>query len=214
MGGPSPAAAGTEAAQPRRGHHRVHRPVVRLGRDVLDDFRVVQQDHQRGPRARTLQTGQDAVVRPSAAPQPHPARVDRQPRQQHDVGPGHGVLTEPLAGRLEEGHLPSVLHAREGALAGVSAPVQVVVGQERRQQDPHAQRAQPVQEREGARLAPHGDVRGHRARVRQLRQTERAIGERVRRLPHVVRRQSVSHREELSPQHSLVRLSRTSEVTH
>jgi hypothetical protein len=39
-------------------------------------------------------------------------------------------------------------------------------------------------------------------------------GQRGGGLLDVIRRQPASHREELSPQHSLVRLGRTSAVTH
>ena len=75
-----------EAAHPRRGDHRVHRAVVRLLAGPRSTTScVVQQHHQRRVGARAPQPGQHAVVRAAAAPQPHPAPVHREPRQQDGV---------------------------------------------------------------------------------------------------------------------------------
>src|SRR5690606_9924346 len=90
----------------------------------------------------------------------------------------------------------------------VEAPVQVVVREQRGQQHPHAPLVQRVQQRTGAGLAPHRDVRGHRARLRQFGQGERLLGQRGRRNPHVIRGQGAPHLGDAPPQRALVSLVR------
>ena len=120
----------------------------------------------------------------SYEPPPRPRRIPRA----STARPGSRTASAPVTAsgprRSPAGSSSAIrppCHARQGALALVRTPVEVVVGQQDRQQHAYAARAQRVEERERAGLAAHGDVRGHGARVRQLGQLQGPRGQRGRR---------------------------------
>ena len=75
----------------------MHGVVVRFLRDPRDHLVRVQEHDECRVGARPGEPGEDPVVRAAAPPEPHPARVDREAGQQHDVRTGHGVRAEALA---------------------------------------------------------------------------------------------------------------------
>lgn len=145
------------------------------------------------------QPGQHPVVAAAAPPQPHPCPVHREAGQQHRVGVQDGGGAQARAVRLKE----PPPRREQMVRAPVGRPVQVVVGQEDRQQHPHATPAQRFQEGTGARFAPHGDVRGDRTGVGQFGQAQGLLGQNRGRPGGVLLRQEGPRGEQFAPQGAL-----------
>ena len=128
--------------------------------------------------------GQGAVVATAAAT--HPGAVDghREAGHEHDVRAGDRVDAEPATARLQQPAAGRLQQRR----ALVERPVEVVVGQQHRQDHPLAGRGQRVEEGAGAGLRADRDVRRHGGRAAYLRVREQVGRDRPRGLAHLEQR--------------------------
>ena len=138
-----PGRPGAEAQRSGGRDHGVHGVVVRFIGNPRDHLVVVQQDDQRGVRPGRREPGQHPVVRPAAAPQPHPAAVHGQAGQQDRVRVQDRVRAEPRPVRLQQ---PPGRRARGARAPSYTAQSRSLSAHEDRQQHPYAPRPQRVQQ--------------------------------------------------------------------